>query len=329
MSETTLSILIPNYNHARFLPQAIESILSQSFQPKEIILLDDASTDNSMEVIERYAARSPLIRVRRNERNMGILHNLGVLVGAATGDYFFALAADDMVLPGFLEKSMAMLTRHPTAGICSSLSRVMDEKGVDKGVLPALMVSKEPVFLPPERARRFLGSFGNWMQGNATVYRRKALLDVGAFRPELYAFTDNFASQVLALKHGACFIPEPLSCWRRMPPTYSMRCHTDPEDSRHIVRNAMALMEGEFRDLFPRGYARNWEREVEFDQLKARFFAREGPGNDVTSAPRRPASLSNRLPVSLLKLYYIARYHPMMTIRRRIKMTLSSAFYRN
>jgi glycosyltransferase involved in cell wall biosynthesis len=325
MSRPTLSVVMSNYNHARFLPAALQSVLDQSYQPKEIILIDDGSTDHSVVVIERFVALHPSIRFHRNERNMGILHNLGMLVGMATGDFLFGIACDDMLLPGFLEKSMSLLEQHPGAGVCSCLSRMMDEDGNDRGVLPGMIVSEAPTFIPPARAKRILRSFGNWMQGNTTVYRREGLIRAGGFRPELHSFCDNFASQVLALKHGACFIPEPLCTWRYMRGTYSASCLADLEVGRQIVRNATALMRGEFKDLFPRGYFRNWEREYVFERAKiSQFVRRDGAGEGPGSAGRTTA-WSARLRAGLVTLYLMARHRPVLSVRRRIKIALSSS----
>src|SRR5690242_21921320 len=69
-SEPTVSVIIPNYNHARYLPRRIESVLRQSYQDFELILMDDASTDDSREVLSLYLS-DPRVRVQFNEVNSG------------------------------------------------------------------------------------------------------------------------------------------------------------------------------------------------------------------------------------------------------------------
>ncbi len=315
MSKPTLSIVMSNYNHARFLPQALQSVLDQSYRPDEIILIDDCSTDHSVEVIERFVAREPLIRFIRNERNRGILHNQVKLVEMASGKYLFALACDDMIMPGFLEKSMKLLTEHPEAGICSSFTRVIDKDGRDLGVLPGMAVTRRPGYLSPSEARRTLTTVGNWMQGNTTVYRKEALIRGGGYPPQLHSFADNFASQVLALRHGACFLPEALGCWRRMEGTFSVRCLADADIGQQIIRNATALMRNEYRDLFPRAYVRVWEREAKFEQAR---HALSFPPPPADAAAIRP-------PTALATLYLLLKYRPSLTIRRRIKMLLETS----
>ncbi len=294
-----------------------------------MIFIDDASTDDSLDVVAGIADKHGILKILKNPVNRGVNANLTRALEMATGDYVVGTACDDQVLPGFFEKSMSLLARHPQAGLCSSVSRVMDEEGNDLGLLNTMVVSDAPTFLPPEATRRLLGSFGNWMQGNTTIYRREALIEAGGFRPELRSFSDNFASQVLALKHGACFIPEPLCSWRRMPTTYSVRCLADSEIGRRIIENACSLMQGEYRDLFPRGYARNWEREAAFEHARALLQVKSAAANPeepaAASAPaaRRTPAWSHRLRAGLAMLYLIARYRPMISIRRKLKMTVT------
>src|SRR5437764_4186604 len=117
MTTADLSVVMANYNHARYLPRALDAVLSQSARPRDIILLDDASTkDNSLEVLDGYARRFPEIRVVRNERNLGVVPTYNKGIGLASSEYLLLAAADDYILPGFLEKAVTLLERHPRAG---------------------------------------------------------------------------------------------------------------------------------------------------------------------------------------------------------------------
>ena len=108
MNVPALSVAIPNYNHAQYLPRCLDSILSQSVQPFEILVLDDASTDNSVAIIQRYASQHPHVRLHRNEHNLGAVANINQAFELSQGDYVFVPSADDEVVPGFFEKSLKL-----------------------------------------------------------------------------------------------------------------------------------------------------------------------------------------------------------------------------
>src|SRR5262245_51198113 len=109
MLDPTLSVVISNYNHAQFLPEALAAILTQSYAATEVIIIDDASTDNSVDIISDFAKLYRSVRFIRNSSNLGVLHNANQLFKLANAEYLYSAASDDRVLPGFFEKSMKLL----------------------------------------------------------------------------------------------------------------------------------------------------------------------------------------------------------------------------
>ncbi len=109
-----VSIIVANFNYSAYVAEAIESVLAQTTPPWEIIVIDDCSTDASMEVIERYADR---VRVVHNEQNLGIVANFNKAVGLSSGDYVAFLGGDNRMRPDYVEKCRALLDTHPEAGV--------------------------------------------------------------------------------------------------------------------------------------------------------------------------------------------------------------------
>ena len=260
MGLPTISIVLPNYNHSRFLREALQAVLAQSYRLLEVIVIDDGSTDDSMEVIESFQRTEPHLRSFRHDRNRGVVYTLNRGMELAEGEYVFFTAADDKVLPGLIETSMKLLARYPQAGLCSTLSRLIDINGNDKGVFPTQVISQKPSFLSPVDCLRTLRRRGTWFMGNTTIYKRQALLNAGGFIPELGSHCDGFTQQVVALRHGACFIPEPLACWRKMETGYASRISADLRRTREILNHAAGLMRSTYRDVFPLDYVKEWER---------------------------------------------------------------------
>jgi glycosyltransferase involved in cell wall biosynthesis len=124
--EPQLSILVPTYNYGRFLGDALESILSQSFGDYELIVIDNASTDNTREVMQKY--NDPRIEYIVNPQNMGPYFSGELFIKKARGKYLRWLCADDVLLPEVLEEQVRALNRYRTLGLVTCDMIATDEK---------------------------------------------------------------------------------------------------------------------------------------------------------------------------------------------------------
>lgn len=87
MVNNTISVIMSNYNHAKYIDKALEAILSQSYRPMEVILVDDATTDNSVEIIKQFIRQDQIIRIVVNEKNIGTVRSTQKLLDFVRGDY--------------------------------------------------------------------------------------------------------------------------------------------------------------------------------------------------------------------------------------------------
>lgn len=123
-----VSVLVPTYNYARYLPDALDSVLRQDFRDCEILVSDDASTDDTAAVLAAYANRDPRLRLVRHERNLGMVANWNWCLRQARGAYVKFLFGDDAFATGdALGTWCALLDRHPRAALASSARDVLDE----------------------------------------------------------------------------------------------------------------------------------------------------------------------------------------------------------
>ena len=121
-----VSVLMPAYNAADYLPGAIESVLKQTYSNFELIIVDDGSTDNSSQVVDSfYDARIRLVQSKKNE---GLARVRNKLVQLATGDYFAWLDADDLALPERLQTQVEYLENNSAIGFCGSNVKTIGEK---------------------------------------------------------------------------------------------------------------------------------------------------------------------------------------------------------
>ena len=216
----TLSVIMPNYNHANFISRALTAILEQSHRPTEVLVIDDGSTDNSVEVIESFVRQDPIVKLMRNERNLGILATVARGVEAdMRGDYVYFPAADDFILPGFFEKSLRMLAANPDAGLSFAFGSQFDG-ATGKVAAPGDRPQFRAVL---SAAREVATRYRGCIPGHTAIIKHKKFVEAGSYRAELKGACDMFVNHVLAYRYGACFLPECLSLWRDMPTSYSVQ----------------------------------------------------------------------------------------------------------
>src|SRR6476660_5130840 len=119
MTTPRVSVCIPSYNHAPYLAEAIDSVLAQTYRDFEIVLVDDGSTDDSLEIAQGYAARFPdVVRVltHANHANLGISETVNLAYQESRGEFWSGLPSDDMLYPDKLERQVAFLDAHPNIG---------------------------------------------------------------------------------------------------------------------------------------------------------------------------------------------------------------------
>jgi glycosyltransferase involved in cell wall biosynthesis len=264
----TLSVIMGNYNHAHYLVESIPAILNQSFRPKEFIIIDDASTDNSVEIIEGFAKKDPIIRFYKNEKNLGNAATYIKAYELITGDYFNIAAADDLVLPGLFEKTMALLAKFPNAGVCSAITRKVNEKGDELDEAPERpYISKIPCYLPPEKILESFMDDESWCcAGNTAIWRQKAILDSGGFPWEAGLYIDDFLAALIALNFGACFIPEQLALHRVLPGSIGSKYRADPGAITERIDPIIKLMRTSYENKFPEPYIEGYHRLKLYEQ---------------------------------------------------------------
>ncbi len=249
MNLPTLTVVVPNFNHAHYLPECLQAILDQSVPPTEIIVIDDASTDNSVAVIERLAEIHPSIRLVRNEQNQGVPFNANRGVELARGEFVYFAAADDWVLPGLFEKSLRLLAEHPQAGLCWAIGEWRDP------VAGTFWRSGEnftvhPCYVPPKKLEELFRRDQLRFASHTVILRRSALIQAGGFILELKWCTDWFAMCVVAFRHGICFVPELLAVMRVHHTTYSAVGMRDLAAKREVLRRLPELLgRAEYQDV--------------------------------------------------------------------------------
>jgi glycosyltransferase involved in cell wall biosynthesis len=211
MSEARVSIFMPVFNGAAFLPATIDSLLAQTYRAYELIVVDDGSRDASAEIVEAYAARDPRIRLVRHSRNVGApaARNTGWRASDPATDYLIDHDCDDLSAPTKLERLVSALDRVPGWSAVGCLCRYIDPTGKVLGWPP---LEWRDALIRRSFARR------NSMIVSATLMRRALLDEVAPFRAEFSWCDDyDFFARALAAGHRLANLPVILHSVRLHP----------------------------------------------------------------------------------------------------------------
>lgn len=213
-----VSVGLPVYNGERFLSEAMESLLGQTFTDFELIISDNASTDGTAEICRHYAAIDERVSYHRNPVNIGGSRNSEVTMRLARGEFFRLAAYDDLCAPTHLERLVEYLDAHPDADLCHTSVIEIDADGKEIRRQTALHGSG------PSRAQR-LRDLASHSHGAEMVY---GLGRLSAFRaalpPKSYSGSDNPFLAEMALRRPFHVIEEPLFMRRY----HEANPHTDP-----------------------------------------------------------------------------------------------------
>jgi glycosyltransferase involved in cell wall biosynthesis len=206
-----VSVIVPAYNAARYLPYAIESVIPQTFESWEIVLVDDGSTDGTRELAETYAPRlkDRLRYIYQSNRGLSSARNVGL--AAARGEFIALLDADDVWLPRRLERGIERLDSDPELGLVHARVARIDTGGQVVGQLPV-----EPRYLSG-RIARYIYTRRAHIICPTVMFRKSCLSTAGVFDETMKSTEDRDLWFRIALTYKVAFIDEILAYYRISP----------------------------------------------------------------------------------------------------------------
>lgn len=178
----TVSIIIPTYNRAEYLPQAIESVRAQSYQDWEMIIIDDCSTDNTQAVVASFLSDSR-IRLVRNETNQGIAKNRNRGIELARGQYIAMLDSDDVWIDREkLAKQVDFLNKHSDCVLVGTFMKEIDTQGKEIA---------DVTFAETDNSIRASLLYKNHIAQSSVVFRKEIAQAVGGYDETLTTMEDH------------------------------------------------------------------------------------------------------------------------------------------
>lgn len=198
-----ISVVMPAYNAENYIREAIDSILAQTFRDFEFLIIDDGSTDHTVEIIRSYS--DSRIRLYQNERNMGVAATLNRGLDLARGEYIARMDADDISLPERFAKQAAYMDAHPDVAVCGSNIILFSEGAPER-----------PYFYASSDAQIRANMVFNSAFAHPSVFLRKHVLEKARLRYDCqYEKAEDYELWVRILQHAkGKNIQEPLLRYR-------------------------------------------------------------------------------------------------------------------
>lgn len=206
--ETTIkkpkvSVLMSVFNGEKYLREAVDSILNQTFKDFEFLIINDGSTDKTEAILKSYD--DPRIKVYNNRENIGLSKSLNIGLQMAKGEYISRQDADDISMPERLKMQVDFLNNHPDYAVIGTFAQVLNE---DSG---KTQLWKKPI--ADADLRKFLKKSNCIVHGSAMI-RKSSLLDVGFYYAPMEKSQDYELWLRLSKKYKMANIPKPLYLWR-------------------------------------------------------------------------------------------------------------------
>lgn len=202
------TICIPSYNYDRFIGDAIRSVLNQTYDDFELIVIDDCSSDESEAVITSFS--DCRLRLIKNEENLGITKNWNRCLSHAKGDYICIMGADDVLRPDFLRETINALECNRRIGFVHCSFDFVDENGLFIGSCRARA---------GPRVENGLSFFARSLHGNpvmfsSVLFRKECFATLGTFNEALKYTPDWEMLMRVSLHYDVGYINSPLACYR-------------------------------------------------------------------------------------------------------------------
>ena len=212
-----VSIIVANYNNSRYLGECLISLQQQTFQDYEVLVFDDASTDNSDELIQTFTSKDKRFKLIALPENKGVAYLRSISLNYCLGDYVAILDADDYSEKRRLERQVSVLDAEPDTVLVGGFYAIIDENGK--------LISKQKTIATTDLELRWGMSTGNSFVHSTVMFRKSAALAADGYNANMLCAEDmDFYSRIM-LQGKLRAIPHVLSYWRTHAISYSQQKH--------------------------------------------------------------------------------------------------------
>jgi glycosyltransferase involved in cell wall biosynthesis len=214
-----MSVVIPHYNHAHLLSDALAAISRQTRRPFEVVVVDDGSTDDSVMRLQALTASMPWLRIHRHPENRGVNAACNTGLELVSGDFVLFSAADDCLSATMVEHAFAAAAAFPLTGVIFSDHAEMSTDGSCTRIVPLDLPTARRYFSADEFTRLMQTHFF-YFHVSSVWFNVALLRELGGFPPGVKWHGDLLAAYAAAFERGAVYTPHAVSYVRQSPKSY-------------------------------------------------------------------------------------------------------------
>ncbi len=256
----TVAICIPTYNQAQYLLESVGSACRQTYPNVEVWVADDASTDNTAEVMAQLCQQYPQLHYYRQPKNVGIAGNNTWLLSQPQTEYIVRLDSDDILLPNYVETLVPLMQKYSQAGYAHVAIQQINQHGENRSIA---RVARKEEFQDADTALR-CALTGYRVAANICMFRTKVLRELNYYdnRPEFVEDYD-LSVRIADADYGNIYVNEILACYRVWTDAKKVR----PKRKHLQLRGYVRIFEESFLPAFQR---RGWDTKV-LDKQRQKF----------------------------------------------------------
>lgn len=258
-----LTVFTSNYNHSHFIERKLKQITNQVCRPKEYLIIDDSSNDNSWEIIEKFSNRYDWIKSHRNNKNMGVVYNANRALELTNTELFYPTSSDDVIKEDAFQLVNKYHQKNKAKGVILGNMQIIDEEDNIVSIIKPRGLPETTEIMPEKYFSDYLKlQTPQFSLGTATYYYTNALKEVGGFQKEVGPYCDTIACNLIGLQFGGNYINKTLASWRLLNESYSQSVMSNLESVIEMVSNTVCIYNKRrtFESL-DENYLRNWAEE--------------------------------------------------------------------
>lgn len=313
-----ITAIIPNFNHASVIQNCLKALMKQTEKNFQVLILDDASTDNSVEVITNFIQNDSRFYLVEKKKNSGVVDTLNEGIRLTKSPFIYLGAADDVISPLLFEKLLKPLVQHEDLGfaVCE-VALIDDNKASSIQIRPFVRPANHLKVFDSADVRVLLKGIDNWALTGAALIRTVFLSDEFGLKESLGSSADGFALRRIALKNGFIFVPYQGLIWNRDRDGFSASTLLDSIVFSKQLQESLKEIERD--SIFPNWYLKKYRNRMLFSRnmylMNQDSYFVKGLKGFIYFLIYRPFNLT-----SLIKTYFGRKVEELISAR---KLTIS------